>query len=821
MANLIDMVIRAQNKASPEIQKIQKDLGNLEKETSKTGMSIANFGTKAAAAFGISLGVAGVVKMTQAIADLAIESGKVQQLRASFEGLAVGVGQSSDAMLEAMRRASDGLVTDADLILSANKAMLLGVADTGEELSALLEVARARGAAMGLTTTQAFNDIVTGLGRESALILDNLGITIDLEGVMQDYAASLGLTAAQLDAAQRKQALLNEVMRQSAGMVAPIDTAATAWQKASVAIDNAKESLGELFGPAVAAALNMVAAGADELNKAITVTKDEAATSQYLGTLEQIRALQERLQESNASLKGTYDEIDAANRELAASGVQLGATTENTTEAIKAEIAALQQQATALYGTVAATAQTKDEAWNAVASFGAFRASVVDAQAAADAAQAELYQTAAGLGEVGRMALAASTDINSFNAALNRIQGAKPMLDSIAAMRQGAASQIQSLGMQAIGAGADSGQVAAMVATLTDQVMNLGLSYEMTTEAQFANRLAVEGTLQPLQNLVDETNAANTATAKLAKDGAKAATDEFDSLAGKVSSVVSGLLSIGDISIDSGPRQDAANENARRLAAIANEGLIDQSWLAEFKNEVPAIFDEIVSSADPQGAAKRLYEEFQAGMHPELLDREMVKSNIRRMIVGEETMNAYVTEIAQELATEMNVSFPAAYKAAIGEGGGGFADGFTEGTDALKATLAGEAATFKDSGTAILESFQTGIDAQWATFLEYWKGKMQQLRNQLPFSEPKDPTSPLRGLGKSGRSMVRMIQDGIDRESFNVNVLGGRAQAASTTTNNTMPVSITVNVSGGADGGAISAAVQNGVLSAARSMGIR
>jgi len=89
MANLIDMVIRAQNKASPEIQKIQKDLGNLEKETSKTGMSIANFGTKAAAAFGIGVGVAGVVKMTQAIADLAIESGKVQQLRASFEGLSL------------------------------------------------------------------------------------------------------------------------------------------------------------------------------------------------------------------------------------------------------------------------------------------------------------------------------------------------------------------------------------------------------------------------------------------------------------------------------------------------------------------------------------------------------------------------------------------------------------------------------------------------------------------------------------------------------------------------------------------------------------
>ena len=75
-------------------------------------------------------------------------------------------------------------------------------------------------------------------------------------------------------------------------------------------------------------------------------------------------------------------------------------------------------------------------------------------------------------------------------------------------------------------------------------------------------------------------------------------------------------------------------------------------------------------------------------MHPELLDRDMIKENIRRMIIGEETMNAYVSEIAQELATEMNMSFPDAYAAAVGDGG--FADGFTKGTDSLKEVLGDE-----------------------------------------------------------------------------------------------------------------------------------
>lgn len=801
MANTIDLVIRAQNKASSEIQKVQKDLGNLEKAASGTGKSLDSMVGTLAAGVGISLGVAGVVQLTRAISDLAIESGKVQQLRASFDGLAVGVGQSSQAMLQAMRQASDGLVSDADLILSANKAMLLGVADTGEELSALLEVARSRGAAMGLTTTQAFNDIVTGLGRESALILDNLGITIDLEGVMQQYAATLGLTAAQLDSAQRKQALLNEVMRQSAGIAKPIETAATAWERASVAIDNAKVALGEAFGPVVqklAEGVTFVATGMAEAMDSASVVNLTANVQQLNRQIEATETSLRDLQEIQALIGGETDpmKLQQLSLQYGINAFELRNQIDalwKQRDALLAQREAAQQAYNAALGLKEVTVQTRQEVWSGISAWGDYANSEAWA-----AKQAEILGAASDRMKAHLQALAQQSDVTG------------------SALRSAFLGAVDLLG--ASGALAGFTEAQKKLNLLRDDWKLSGMTAE---EVLFRETEYLSGVNQGLSDQRQAIADANKEMEKYASSGIKAAQNAYDDLTSKVAGFVGGLLSIGDISVDGGPRQDAANENARRLAAIANEGLIDQSWLEEFKNEAPAIFDEIVSSADPQGAAKRLYEEFQAGMHPELLDREMIKSNIRRMIVGEETMNAYVTEIAQELAGEMNVSFPTAYKAALGEGGGGFADGFTEGTDALKATLAGEAATFKDSGTAILESFQAGIEAQWATFLEYWKGKMQELRNQLPFSEPKDPTSPLRGLGKSGQSMVRMIQDGIDRESFNVNVLGGRAQAAATTTNNTMPVSITVNVSGGADGSAISAAVQNGVLSAARSMGIR
>lgn len=72
---------------------------------------------------------------------------------------------------------------------------------------------------MGISTTQAFNDIVTGLGRMSPLILDNLGITVDLEATTAKYAATLGKSADALTDAERKQALVNAVMESSASLM--------------------------------------------------------------------------------------------------------------------------------------------------------------------------------------------------------------------------------------------------------------------------------------------------------------------------------------------------------------------------------------------------------------------------------------------------------------------------------------------------------------------------------------------------------------------------------------------------------------------------
>jgi hypothetical protein len=65
-------------------------------------------------------------------------------------------------------------------------------------------------------------------------------------------------------------------------------------------------------------------------------------------------------------------------------------------------------------------------------------------------------------------------------------------------------------------------------------------------------------------------------------------------------------------------------------------------------------------------------------------------------------------------------------------------------------------------GQAIVDAIWGGIESAWGTLVDKFNKKLEELRNQLPFSEPKDARSPLRGLSKAGQAIVEMVQSGID-----------------------------------------------------------
>lgn len=236
---------------------VDRDLRGLNSSTTSAERSLSKLSgafRDLAGAAGISLSIAGVVQIARASVELAKVSAQAEVTRASFDSLSQGVGQNAEKMLEAMQKASRGTISDAGLILSANRAIISGVADDTRELAQLLEIARATGRAFGVETSDAFSRIVRGISKLEPELLDELGITVRLDTVFKEYAASLGVATDKLSEAQRRQALFNAVIKQSQPAVDAArkqgDTAADSYDRLGASWDNAAKSFGKLINTA-------------------------------------------------------------------------------------------------------------------------------------------------------------------------------------------------------------------------------------------------------------------------------------------------------------------------------------------------------------------------------------------------------------------------------------------------------------------------------------------------------------------------------------------------------------------------------------------
>ena len=199
--SLRDRFTRGIQNAGRELSGFGRRAEDVGKRLSSAGQSFTSNLTIPMAAVGIAL-----AKLSQQASRL--------QIQEAFERQAKRVGISANDLVEALRGASAGTVAANDLMLAANRAFALQVAKDIPTFVSLMEIARDRSRIMGISVTQAFNDIVTGLGRGSALILDNLGIILSVKDAYIAYATELGKTASKLTTLEQKQAIINATLKQ-------------------------------------------------------------------------------------------------------------------------------------------------------------------------------------------------------------------------------------------------------------------------------------------------------------------------------------------------------------------------------------------------------------------------------------------------------------------------------------------------------------------------------------------------------------------------------------------------------------------------------
>ena len=249
--NTIEIIISATNKAGDALKQARSDIAQVARGHKETLQGMATWG-------GAALGL-----LTKGVKDLTSSAANTKEAHQAMDRLAKTMNMDWEKILSWLQKASKGTVANYDLILAANKAMSLGVTKNTSDFSTLMEIARVKAKNMWSTTTQAFNDIVTGLGRGSAPILDNLGIIVNATEANEEYAKSIGKTAIELTDAEKKQALINKVVADGKKQMQEMGDVALSeaeWSaKLEAQLKNLSDTIGTALIPIVNTATDMIA----------------------------------------------------------------------------------------------------------------------------------------------------------------------------------------------------------------------------------------------------------------------------------------------------------------------------------------------------------------------------------------------------------------------------------------------------------------------------------------------------------------------------------------------------------------------------------
>lgn len=150
-------------------KKFQQGIKDAVKDTKNLGEQGKSSGNMLASGFKVAAAAVAAIGLKELLTDLAKTAAQTQSVESAFKN------SFDPSVLAGMRRAVNGTVDDLSLMQKALNAKNLKIPiDT---LNAGLRLAKQRAAETGESVEFLAQSVVLGLGRESALILDNLGIS--------------------------------------------------------------------------------------------------------------------------------------------------------------------------------------------------------------------------------------------------------------------------------------------------------------------------------------------------------------------------------------------------------------------------------------------------------------------------------------------------------------------------------------------------------------------------------------------------------------------------------------------------------------------
>lgn len=267
--------------------------------------------TKLAGAVGIAFSVKEIAQFGLELGKL---SGQAEGVRAAFERL-----PESEQLMKNLKEATGGTVSELELMKRAVQANNFEISLAA--LPRLLEFATLRAQQTGQSVDYLVDSIVTGIGRKSKLILDNLGISAvqlnEALGGASTAASSIGEVA---DAVGK---IAEDNLKNMAGFA---ENTATKIQRLDSSWENLKVTLGDLVNNVgLPDWIDQVKEGVEQLNQGLTKGASTQGLQSYIDMFN-------RMQPSGLAFLQMHAEIEKMSTQL---GVRLIGLKDKATGAYK------------------------------------------------------------------------------------------------------------------------------------------------------------------------------------------------------------------------------------------------------------------------------------------------------------------------------------------------------------------------------------------------------------------------------------------------------------------------------------------------------
>jgi len=196
----------------------------------------------------------GIGILGKQFANLAKATAPIQGISAQFENLTSTIEGGTSGMLAALNRGASGMIANRELMRSFNDAASLVNLQFAQKLPQALDLLGKVSLATGTDMNYLLNSLVTGVGRVSPLILDNLKIQVGVAEATQKASEMFGKEAEALTKVEKQTALtelaLSKLEDKFGNLPGIGQTASAQMMVLHANFQNIKDTLGQFLLPA-------------------------------------------------------------------------------------------------------------------------------------------------------------------------------------------------------------------------------------------------------------------------------------------------------------------------------------------------------------------------------------------------------------------------------------------------------------------------------------------------------------------------------------------------------------------------------------------